>query len=235
MDKKFIISTENLCKSYGQGEGTVIALDNINLEIYQGELVVILGSSGSGKSTLLNMLGGVDYASSGKVLFNGENICEYNDYKLTKYRKENIGFVFQSFNLIQTLTAKENISMALDADNESKVDEVLDIVSLSDKKDSYPSQLSGGQQQRVSIARALVKDASLILCDEPTGALDYENGKNIIVKLEELARIHHKTVVIVTHNKEIAAMADRVIMMRNSKISDILVNKDPVPAKLIEW
>ena len=230
-----ILRTVDLCKTYGKDEGKTIALDHVNLEIYKGELVVILGSSGSGKSTLLNMLGGVDTASSGKVLFNNENICEYNDYQLTKYRKDNIGFVFQSFNLIQTLTVKENISMALDKENDAKIDEVLEIVSLPDKRDSYPSQLSGGQQQRVSIARALVKDAALLLCDEPTGALDYENGKNIIVKLEELSRIHHKTVVIVTHTKEIGEMADRVIVMRDSRISDVIVNEHPVSASLIEW
>ena len=234
-EDKVILRTEDLCKSYGKAEGKTIALDHVNLEIYKGELVVILGSSGSGKSTLLNMLGGVDVASSGKVIFNNENICEYNDYQLTKYRKDNIGFVFQSFNLIQTLTVRENISMALDEENDARIDEVLEIVSLPDKKDSYPSQLSGGQQQRVSIARALVKDAPLLLCDEPTGALDYENGKNIIVKLEELSRIHHKTVVIVTHTKEIGEMADRVIMMRNSRITDVVVNEKPVPAELIEW
>lgn len=233
--KKVILRTVDLCKEYGKGDGKTVALDHVNVEIYGGELVVVLGSSGSGKSTLLNMLGGVDVASSGKVFFNGEDISEYNDYQLTKYRKDNVGFVFQSFNLIQTLTAAENISMALDTDNELKVEEVLSIVSLDDKKDSYPSQLSGGQQQRISIARALVKDAPLLLCDEPTGALDYENGKSIIVKLAELSRIHHKTVIIVTHTKEIGAMADRVIKMRNSKITGVIVNENPVPAESIEW
>lgn len=230
-----VLSTSNLCKCYGEGDGKTIALDDINLEIYKGELVVILGSSGSGKSTLLNMLGGVDFATSGKIIFNGENICEYNDKKLTKYRKDNIGFVFQSFNLIQTLTAKENVLMALDKTDEKRIDEVFELVNLSEKKNSYPSQLSGGQQQRVSIARALVKNAPLLFCDEPTGALDYENGKSIIVKLEELSRVHHKTVVIVTHTKEIGEMADRVITMRNSKITNITINKNPVPASKIEW
>lgn len=235
MDKKTLLSIKKLRKTYGDNEGKTIALNDVDLEIYDGELLVILGSSGSGKSTLLNLIGGMDYPDSGVIELNGENICEYNDIKLTDYRKNTIGFVFQSFNLIQGMTTSENISMCLDYDDQEKVDSVLKIVDLVEKKDSYPSQMSGGQQQRVSIARALIKDAPILLCDEPTGALDYETGKQILIKLEELSRVYNKTVVIVTHTKEIGDMGDRVIEVRNGKITKTIVNEKIKTAKEIEW
>ena len=233
--KKVLLETRNLCKEYGQKEGKSIALDNVNLSVYDGELLVILGSSGSGKSTLLNMIGGIDYPTSGEILFNGEDITKYNDDKLTEYREKNIGFVFQSFNLLQELTAKENVEMCLKTKNDELVNEIFKIVKLEDKQNKYPRELSGGEQQRTSIARALVKDAPLLLCDEPTGALDYETGKNILVRLESLTRKYHKTIVMVTHTKEIAKMADRVINMRNGKITSIKVNQSPKKAIDIEW
>lgn len=232
---KVLLETKNLCKEYGQKEGKSIALDNVNLSIYNGELLVILGSSGSGKSTLLNMIGGIDYPTSGEILFNGKDITKYNDDELTEYREKNIGFVFQSFNLLQELTAKENVEMCLKNKNDELVEEVFKIVKLENKQDKYPRELSGGEQQRTSIARALVKDAPLLLCDEPTGALDYETGKNILVKLESLTRKYHKTIVMVTHTKEIAKMADRVVNMRNGKITNIKVNQSPKKAIDIEW
>lgn len=232
---KILLETKNLCKEYGQEEGKSIALDNVNLSIYNGELLVILGSSGSGKSTLLNMIGGMDYPTSGEILFNGEDITKYDDDKLTEYREKNIGFVFQSFNLLQELTAKENVEMCLKNKNDELINEVFTIVKLEDKQNKYPRELSGGEQQRTSIARALVKDAPLLLCDEPTGALDYETGKSILVKLESLTRKYHKTIVMVTHTKEIAKMADRVVNMRNGKITSIKINSSPKKAIDIEW
>lgn len=234
-DQKLLLKAIDLCKEYGEKEGKVVALNKVNFEIYDGELLVILGSSGSGKSTLLNMIGGMDYPTSGQIIVNGEDITKYNDIKLTNYRDKNIGFVFQSFNLIQELSAKENIEMCLKKENDEIVDKVLDIVMLKEKKNKYPREMSGGEQQRVSIARALVKDAPMLLCDEPTGALDYETGKSILIKLEELARVYHKCVVIVTHTKEVAKVADRVMYVRNGQITKIENNENIISAKDIEW
>lgn len=233
--RKLLLETRNLCKEYGQDKAKSIALNNVDLSIYENELLVILGSSGSGKSTLLNMIGGMDYPTSGEVLFNGEDITKYNDDELTEYRKNNIGFIFQSFNLLQELTAKENVEMCLKTKDDDLINEVFKIVKLENKQDKYPRELSGGEQQRTSIARALVKDASILLCDEPTGALDYETGKSILVRLESLVRKYHKTVVIVTHTKEIAKMANRVINMRNGKITSVEINKTIKKAIDIEW
>lgn len=234
-DKKILLKAVDLCKEYGEKDGKVIALKNVNFEIYEGELLIILGSSGSGKSTMLNMIGGMDYPTSGQILFDGEDITKYNDTQLTNYRDKNIGFVFQSFNLIQELSAKDNIEICLKKADDEAVDKVLDIVLLKEKKDKYPREMSGGEQQRVSIARALVKDAPLLLCDEPTGALDYETGKNILIKLEELSRVYNKTVVIVTHTKEIAKIANRVMHVRNGQITNIEINTTLKDAKDIEW
>lgn len=235
MSKKILLEAIDLHKEYGEDEGKVVALDKVNLKIYDGELLVVLGSSGSGKSTLLNMLGGMDYPTSGKIIVDKQNICEYNDRQLTNYRKDKVGFVFQSFNLIQNLSASENVEMALEKTDKQKVEKVLKLVKLENKLNKYPKELSGGEQQRVSIARALVKDAPILLCDEPTGALDYETGKAILVCLQELVRKHSKTVVLVTHTKEIGKMADRIITMRNGKIVSTVTNKTIKDAKSIEW
>ena len=217
--KKVLLDAQNLWKSYGKGEARIDALADVSLQIFDGELLTILGSSGSGKS-----------------IVNGKDLCKMNDRALTDYRRKNIGFVFQSFNLIAELTTKENIAMTADtAHNPHIIEEVFDMVGLKAKMNNYPSQLSGGQQQRISIARALAKNPQLLLCDEPTGALDYETGKQILVELEKLVRKHGKTVVIVTHTQEIGKMSDRIIKMRNGKITNVIVNENPVSAESIEW
>ena len=235
-ERKILMEACDLWKSYGKGDVKIDALAGVSLDIYDGELLTILGSSGSGKSTLLNALGGMDKPDKGSILIGGKDICKLNDRGLTDFRRKNIGFVFQSFNLIAELTAKENVALTADVvHSPGIVDEVFEIVGLKEKMNSYPSQLSGGQQQRVSIARALAKDPELLLCDEPTGALDYETGKQILVELERLVREHGKTVVIVTHTQEIGKMSDRIIKMRNGRITRITVNEKPVSASEIEW
>lgn len=235
-EKKTILCAKDLCKTYGKGEAAVHALDHVSLDIYDGELLCILGSSGSGKSTLLNMLGGMDQPDSGKIEIGGKDLSRMKDKELTRYRREDIGFVFQSFNLITELTAKENVAMTADASKGSGiVKEMLELVGLGAKLDSYPTQMSGGEQQRVSIARALAKDPRLLLCDEPTGALDYETGKQILIALEKLVRQYGKTVVIVTHTQEIGRMADRVIRMRSGRIIEQFENAEPVSAEIMEW
>ena len=231
-----ILEVRDLVKTYGSKESAVRALNGIHLDIYEGELLVILGSSGSGKSTLLNMLGGMDQPDQGSVWFRGKEISHLNDRELTKYRKNSVGFVFQAFQLIGELTVSENVALTADLRKDPEiVDHMLELMGLSGKKNKYPSQLSGGEQQRVAIARALAGSANLLLCDEPTGALDSETGKKILILLEKLAREHHKTVVIVTHTKEIAEMGDRVITMRDGQILSIRENASPVLAERIEW
>ena len=234
MDK--IIEVRDLIKTYGNQENSVRALNGINLDIYEGELLVIIGSSGSGKSTLLNMLGGMDQPNQGSVWFRGKEISHFGDRELTKYRRKCVGFVFQAFHLIGELTVYENVALTADLRENPKITErVLELMGILEKKNKYPSQLSGGEQQRVAIARALAGNADLLLCDEPTGALDYETGKRILAQLEELARKHGKTVVIVTHTKEIAEMGDRVITMRDGQILSIRENASPLSAERIEW
>jgi len=236
LNREIILQVNDLRKSYGSDENILYALDGIDLSVYEGELLVVLGSSGSGKSTLLNMLGGMDGPDSGSVLFRGVDIGKYKDKELTLYRRNHVGFVFQSFNLIGELTVRENVRMTADLkQNPGIVEETLDILGLSEKKDKYPSQLSGGQQQRVAIARALAGSSDILLCDEPTGALDYETGKQILVVLQELSRVHKKTVIIVTHTKEISMMADRVITMKDGRIIREAVNEAPASADTIEW
>ncbi len=231
-----IIEVRDLVKTYGSKESAVRALNGIHLDIYEGELLVILGSSGSGKSTLLNMLGGMDRPDQGSVWFRGREISHLGDRELTKYRRNSVGFVFQAFHLIGELTVAENVALTADVREDPKiVEHMLELMGLSDKKNKYPSQLSGGEQQRVAIARALAGSANLLLCDEPTGALDSETGKKILILLEKLAREHHKTVVIVTHTKEIAEMGDRVINMRDGHILSIKENASPIFAERIEW
>ena len=236
VEKKVILEANDLHKSYGSKESEVKALDGVSLKVYDGELLVILGSSGSGKSTLLNMLGGMDSLDSGEIITDGENISELDDNGLTRYRKEKIGFVFQSFNLIGELTARENVALTADTDNDPDIiRKVFEQVGLEKKMDNYPSQLSGGEQQRVSIARALAKNPQILLCDEPTGALDYESGKQILIQLEKLCREEGKTVIFVTHTQEIGKMADRVIRMRSGKIISEQKNRTISKASQIEW
>ena len=231
-----ILSAKDLCKTYGKGESAAHALSGVSLDVREGELLAILGSSGSGKSTLLNMLGGMDKPDSGEIIVGGRDLTKMNERSMNNYRRKDIGFVFQSFNLIAELTAKENVAMTADlTGNPHIIEEVFETVGLSRKMNSYPTQLSGGEQQRVSIARALAKNPRLLLCDEPTGALDYETGKQILVEIEKLVRELGKTVVIVTHTKEIGRMADRVIRMRSGKIIEESENPNPVSAAEIEW
>ena len=230
------IKFENVIKEYQMGEVTIKALDNTNFEIDKGELVVIVGPSGAGKTTTLNILGGMDRLTSGNVLVDGKNITKLNNRELIKYRREDIGFVFQFYNLVQNLTAKENVELATqlckDALNPEKI---LDKVGLAGRKDNFPSQLSGGEQQRVAIARAIAKNPKLLLCDEPTGALDYKTGKQILKLLQDTCRKENMTVVIITHNTAIAPMADKVIHFKNGTAESIEINENPQPIEEIDW
>ena len=231
-----MLEIQNVSKAYGVGQGRVEALVDINLTVHEGELLAILGSSGSGKTTLLNMMGGMDRPDCGRVLFEGRDIHAEGDRSMTRYRRDEVGFVFQSFNLIGELTALENVRLTADsASRPHAAEEALGLVGLQDRLDSYPSQLSGGQQQRVSIARALAKRSRMLLCDEPTGALDYETGRQILIILEEIAREMGKTVVIVTHTQEVGRMADRTVWMRNGRIIEEKENASPISSHDITW
>lgn len=230
-----IISVRGLCKSYGSGESRVQALKDIDLDIFEGELLTVLGTSGSGKSTLLNMLGGMDSFDSGSVTVNGQELSGLSDVKLTRYRREKVGFVFQSFNLILELTVRENVALTADPRRPEMIDRMIEAVGLAEKANSYPTKLSGGQQQRASIARALVKNPEILLCDEPTGALDSVTGKAVLILLEQLSRSSGKTVVIVTHNREISRISDRTIHMKNGMIVEETANENVVSAADIEW
>lgn len=230
------IKFENVSKTYKMGEVELKALDNASFEIEKGELVVILGPSGSGKSTCLNILGGMDDVTSGNVIIDGQDITKLKDKDLIKYRRNDIGFVFQFYNLIQNLTAYENVELGIQMCKDYiKPKEVLEKVGLSDRMDNFPSQMSGGQQQRVSIARAIARKPKMLLCDEPTGALDYKTGKQILKLLEETCRKEKMTVIIITHNGAIAPMADRVIKFKNGGPEEITVNKEPKTIDEIEW
>ncbi|MEJ2577521.1 MAG: ABC transporter ATP-binding protein [Kineosporiaceae bacterium] len=225
-------------RTYGSGENAVHALRDVDLELGHGELVVVLGPSGSGKTTLLNLLGGIEQATAGRVEVAGYDLGATKAHQLTEIRRDVIGFVFQFFNLIATLTARENVSVLAELTGharDGRVEEVLAEVELTDRADHFPAQLSGGQQQRVAIARALVKSPALLLCDEPTGALDLETGRTVLDLLQRVAREQHRTVVIVTHNRAIAAMADRVVHMRSGRITEDTVVAEPLPAAEVVW
>ena len=227
-----ILSCENIIKTYKENK-SFYALKGASMHVYEGEILVIVGASGSGKSTLINILGGIDRCTSGKVCYKNKDITEYNERKLTEYRKDIIGFIYQSFNLINELTIYENI--LLTCNSKANVDEILKKLGLFDKKNEYPKELSGGEQQRVAIARALSKNCEILLCDEPTGALDSENSKKTLLLLEELARKDKKTIVIVTHNNEIIKIADRVYTMKNGRIINERKNENPLSVNDIEW
>ena len=227
-----ILSCENIVKTYKTSD-IFNVLNDISMQIYEGELLVIVGASGSGKSTLINILGGIDKCTSGNVYFRNKNITEYNEKNITQYRRNNVGFIYQSFNLINELTVYENI--LLTSDSKNNVDEILKKVGLYEKKNLYPKELSGGEQQRVAIARALSKDFDILFCDEPTGALDSENSKKILLLLEELARQDKRTIVIVTHNNDIKKIADRVYTIKNGKIIDETKNENHLSVKEIDW
>ena len=230
------IEFKNIVKEYKMGEVTIKALNNTNFEIEKGELVVIVGPSGAGRTTTLNILGGMDKATSGEVIVDGKEITKLNDKKLIEYRRNDIGFVFQFYNLVQNLTAKENVELATQICSDAlDVNEILEKVGLSDRKDNFPAQLSGGEQQRVAIARAIAKNPKLLLCDEPTGALDYKTGKSILKLLQEMARKEKMTVAIITHNGAIAPMADKVIHFKNGTAEKIEINDNPISIDEIEW
>ncbi|SCI82813.1 Lipoprotein-releasing system ATP-binding protein LolD [uncultured Clostridium sp.] len=230
------IKFENVKKTYSMGEVKINALDGVDFSIDKGELVIVVGASGAGKSTILNILGGMDTPTSGCVLVDNKNISEYNEKELTKYRRYDIGFVFQFYNLVQNLTAIENVELATQiCKNPLNPKDVISSVGLNHRKDNFPSQLSGGEQQRVAIARALAKNPKLLLCDEPTGALDYNTGKNILKVLQDTNKNLGMTVVIITHNMAIAPMGDKVITVKNGKVHNVFKNEEPIPIERIEW
>ncbi len=230
------VSLRDVRKIYQMGEVQICAVDGMNFDIGKGEFVVIVGPSGAGKTTVLNILGGMDSCTSGQVLVDGEDISSYKEKQLTAYRRDEIGFVFQFYNLIQNLTALENVELALQICKDPlDAGQVLDEVGLHDRRDNFPAQLSGGEQQRVAIARALAKNPKLLLCDEPTGALDYQTGKAILKLLQDTCREKGMTVIVITHNQAIAPMADRVIHIKNGRASGIEVNEHPQPVEDIEW
>lgn len=224
------------CKRYKVGNNTVVANNGINFSIEKGEFVVILGPSGAGKSTVLNILGGMDTCDEGKIIIDNTDISEFNKKQLTKYRRHDVGFVFQFYNLVQNLTAKENVELASQiSKNAQDVDNVLELVGLGHRKDNFPAQLSGGEQQRVSIARAIAKNPKLLLCDEPTGALDYKTGKQILKTLQDTCKNTGTTVIVITHNSALVPIANRVIKINDAKVKSIEVNQNPVPVEDIEW
>ena len=230
------VELKDVKKIYKMGEIEIDACDGINFEINKGEFAVIVGPSGAGKTTVLNILGGMDTATSGDVIVDGRSISQLKNKKLVEYRREDIGFVFQFYNLMQNLTAIENVELALQICKDPlDADEIIEDVGLADRKYNFPAQLSGGEQQRVAIARALAKNPKLLLCDEPTGALDYVTGKSILKLLQDTCRQRGMTVIVITHNTALTPMADRVINIKNGKVGDIIENPDPTPVEEIEW
>ncbi|OAB47860.1 ABC transporter ATP-binding protein [Paenibacillus antarcticus] len=230
------VEFENVSKFYHIGEQKIAATDNVSFSIEEGEFCVIVGPSGAGKTTVLNMLGGMDSCDSGTIRLDGSEISGLNEKQLTEYRRHDVGFVFQFYNLVQNLTAVENVELASEiCRNPQDAKEVLAQVGLSERMLNFPAQLSGGEQQRVSIARALAKNPKILLCDEPTGALDYNTGKNILQLLQDTCRQTGKTVIVITHNLAITQMADRVIHFKNGAVSNMIINPDPVPVERIEW
>ncbi len=230
------VQLKDVSKIYQMGEVKIIASDHLNFSISKGEFVVIVGPSGAGKTTLLNLLGGMDSVSEGEMLVDGKDIAKYNRKQLTEYRRTDVGFVFQFYNLVPNLTALENVELATQICKKSlPPKQILEGVGLKDREDNFPSQLSGGEQQRVAIARALAKNPKLLLCDEPTGALDYITGKHILGLLKKASTDYQMTIIVVTHNQAITPMADRVIKIKNSKIESDVVNPNPVDVERIEW
>lgn len=230
------IELKNVVKSYTMGDVTIYANNGVNFKVNKGEFTVIVGASGAGKTTILNMLGGMDTPTSGTILVDGHNIATYDDKQLTDYRRDDIGFVFQFYNLVQNLTALENVELAsqISKDPLNSVD-ILERVGLGDRKDNFPAQLSGGEQQRVAIARAIAKNPKLLLCDEPTGALDYQTGKSILGLLRSMCDNYGMTVIVITHNSALAPMADQVIHLKNGKVERQEYNEHPESIDNIEW
>ena len=230
------VELKNVYKRYKMGEVIITASNGVSFNIEKGEFAVVVGSSGAGKTTILNILGGMDSCDEGEVIVDGKDVAKLSPKELIEYRRYDIGFVFQFYNLVQNLTAKENIELATQITKDAYDPvEVLKEVGLEDRINNFPSQLSGGEQQRVSIARALAKKPKILLCDEPTGALDYNTGKNILKLLHDTCRNNNMTVILITHNQAITPMADRIIKMKNSKVESITLNPNPMPVENIEW
>ena len=230
------VELRDVKKIYKMGEVEIAAANGIDFYVNKGEFAVVVGASGAGKTTVLNILGGMDTATSGKVIVDGENIVKFSPKNLTAYRREDIGFVFQFYNLVPNLTALENVELALQICKEPlDAREVLEEVGLGERADNFPAQLSGGEQQRVAIARAIAKNPKLLLCDEPTGALDYNTGKQILQLLQDTCRKDNITVLLITHNSALAPMADRLIRFKSGKVIEMTVNENPTPIAEIEW
>lgn len=230
------IEFKNVKKVYKMGEVNIEALSGVNFSVDKGEFVVVAGASGAGKSTILNILGGMDSPTSGEIIVDGKYINDYSNKELITYRRYDIGFVFQFYNLVQNLTAKENVELATQICKDPlNIDEIMEDVGLQDRKNNFPAQLSGGEQQRVAIARALAKNPKILLCDEPTGALDYNTGKSILKLLQDMCRTMEMTVIIITHNLALTPMGDKVIRVKNGKIESVVINENPTPVERIEW
>ncbi len=230
------IELKNVVKTYQMGEIQINAVDKLSFPIEKGEFVIIVGPSGAGKTTILNILGGMDKPTSGAINVDGVDIAQHDEKALTQYRRDDVGFVFQFYNLVQNLTAYENVELATQlCKNPVDAETILGEVGLANRKDNFPSQLSGGEQQRVAIARALAKNPKLLLCDEPTGALDYVTGKSILKLLQDMCREKGMTVIVITHNSALMPMADKIVKINDGKIDKILLNKTPVPVEQIEW
>jgi len=230
------IELSNVQKRYQMGEVIITAVDGVDFKIEKGDFAVVVGASGAGKTTVLNLLGGMDSSDGGSITVDGRDISAYTEKMLTEYRRFDIGFVFQFYNLVQNLTAVENIELASQISKDPMDPyNVLELVGLKDRADNFPSQLSGGEQQRVAIARAIAKNPKLLLCDEPTGALDYQTGKSILKLLQDMSIERGITVVVITHNAAIMEMADKVIKMKNGKVKEFIINENPLPVERIEW
>lgn len=230
------ISFHNVSKFYKMGENTITAANQVTFVVEKGDFCVIVGASGAGKTTILNMLGGMDKCDEGEIYLDKVKISDFNDKQLTNYRRYDVGFVFQFYNLVQNLTALENVELASEiCKNPLDAAVTLEEVGLSDRKDNFPAQLSGGEQQRVAIARAIAKNPKILLCDEPTGALDYNTGKAVLKLLQDVCRKTGKTVIVITHNSAITQMADRVVKVRNGQVQEVIVNDNPMPVEQIEW
>ncbi len=227
---------DNVCKYYQMGDTRIAASDHVSFSIEKGEFCVILGPSGAGKTTVLNMLGGMDTCDEGTILLDGERVSSFSQKRLTTYRRYDVGFVFQFYNLVQNLTARENVELAAEICRDPlDADTVLEEVGLSERRNNFPAQLSGGEQQRVSIARAIAKNPKILLCDEPTGALDYKTGKQVLALLQDTCRQKGRTVIVITHNSALAAMADRVIRINSGRVIEETINLHPTPVERIEW